>query len=54
MQATEYAYLTPAHPRWGEMHDVIWPELELAMLGEQTVQEAMDIAVPLVNAILSE
>jgi multiple sugar transport system substrate-binding protein len=54
MTATDYAYLTPAHPRWNEMHDAIWPELELALLGEQSVQEAMDKACPLVNAILAE
>lgn len=54
MDATSYAHLPPSHPLWNQLHDVIWPELERAMLGEQTVQEAMDKACPQVDMILAE
>lgn len=54
MHATSYAHLPPAHPLWNQMHDVIWPELEKALLGDQTVQEAMDKACAQVDVILAE
>jgi multiple sugar transport system substrate-binding protein len=54
MAATSYAFLPPVHPNWSEVHDTIWAELEAAMLGQKTVAEAMQIACPNVDAILSE
>ena len=54
LDITSYAFTPPGHPRWNEISDAIWSELELALLGEQTVQEAMDKACPRVDQILSE
>lgn len=54
LDISSYAYTPPAHPRWNEMHDVIWPELELALLGQRSVQESMEKACPLVDQIVSE
>lgn len=52
MEAAEYAMNPPKTPYWSEVHDAIWPELELALLGELTVEEAMANACASVNAIL--
>lgn len=54
LDATEYAILPVGHPLWGEMHDIIWPELELALLGEQSVEEAMQTACKGVDTLLEE
>jgi multiple sugar transport system substrate-binding protein len=54
MNATSYANLPPAHPLWNQMHDVIWPELEKALLGTQTVQEGMEKACVQIDMILAE
>jgi multiple sugar transport system substrate-binding protein len=53
MEAVDYAMTTPKTPVWSELHDAIWPELELAELGEQTVEEAMTNACIAVNEILN-
>jgi multiple sugar transport system substrate-binding protein len=52
MEAVDYAVTPPAHPQWSEIHDAIWPELELALLGEITVEEAVNNACTAVNGIL--
>ena len=54
MDATSYAHMPPVHPKWQEIHDAIWPELELALLGDKTVEAAMQKACAAVDAILSE
>jgi multiple sugar transport system substrate-binding protein len=54
MEAVDYAITPPAHPKWSEIHDAIWPELELALLGDITVEEAMTNACSAVDAILEE
>lgn len=54
LDATEYAILPVAHPLWGEIHGIIWPELELALLGEQGVEEAMTAACDGVDTLLEE
>jgi len=54
LDITSYAYTPPAHPRWNEMYNFIWPELELALLGQQTVQKSLEAACPQVDQILAE
>ncbi len=54
MNAASYAHLPPVHPKWQEIHDAIWPELELALLGDKTVEDAMNTACQNVDAILGE
>jgi multiple sugar transport system substrate-binding protein len=52
MEAVDYAMTTPKTPVWSEIHDAIWPELELALLGEVSVEEAMENACIAVNNVL--
>lgn len=52
LDVTSYAFLPPLHPQWQEIHDTIWPELELALLGEQSVEDAVNNACTGVDAIL--
>ncbi len=52
MEAVDYATTTPKTPVWSELNDAIWPELELAELGEQSVADAMANACIAVNDIL--
>jgi multiple sugar transport system substrate-binding protein len=54
LDITSYAYTPPGHPMWNEISSAIWAELELALLGEQTVQEAMEKACPQVDVLLEE
>ncbi|MFW5713660.1 MAG: hypothetical protein ACOCYU_03230, partial [Brevefilum sp.] len=54
MEAVDYAMTTPKTPLWSEIHDAIWPELELALLGDLTVEEAMSNACTSVNAVLGQ
>jgi multiple sugar transport system substrate-binding protein len=53
MEAVDYATTTPKTPVWSELNDAIWPELELAELGEQSVEDAMANACIAVNDILA-
>ena len=54
MDATEYAMNPPKSPYWSELSDAIWPELELAMIGDITIEEAMANACIAVNNILEQ
>jgi len=54
MNAAGYAHLPPVHPKWQEVHDAIWAELELALLGNKAMDEAMQTACTSVDAILAE
>lgn len=53
MEAQDYAVHQPVHANWQEIHDAIWPELELALMNQISVQEALDNACVGVNEILS-
>jgi multiple sugar transport system substrate-binding protein len=53
LEVTSYAYLPPLHPNWQEIHDSIWPELELALLGQQSVEDALNNACAGVNMVLA-
>ena len=52
MEAVDYARTPPAHPQWGEIHDAIWPELEMALLGDVSVEDAVTNACTAVNRVL--
>ncbi|MFA5014172.1 MAG: sugar ABC transporter substrate-binding protein [Actinomycetota bacterium] len=54
LDATSYATLPCAHPLWQEMHDIIWPELEMALQGTKSVEDAMSTACQAVDALLEE
>jgi len=52
VEAMEYAHLPLQHPRYAEIMDALYPELEKAQRGVLSVKEALNRAVPQVNAIL--
>lgn len=54
MTATSYGKKLSEHPRFQEILDAIQPELDLAMTGKKTVEEAMNAACQAVNAILED
>lgn len=54
LDATSYASLPVAHPLWGEIHDFIWPELEQALQGIKSVEDAMETACQAVDKLLEE
>lgn len=54
MTATSYGKKLPDHPRFQEILDAIQPELDLALTGGKTVEEAMTAACAAVDAILAE
>ena len=54
MSATSYAYLAPQHPKWPEISDAINSELESALSGNKSVNDALTAACEQVNNILTE
>jgi multiple sugar transport system substrate-binding protein len=54
MSATAYGQKLSEHPRFQEILDAIQPELDLAMLGDKSVEDAMNAACDAVNAIIAE
>ena len=53
MEVQDYAVPQPVHAKWQQLHDAIWPELELAMNNSETVENALNKACEAVNVILS-
>ncbi len=54
MEAIEFGQRLPDHARFQEILDAIQPELDLALIGEQSVADAMNNACTAVDAILQE
>ncbi len=54
MEATAYGYKLPDHARLSEIQDIIQAELDLAMIGEKSVEQAMNDACTAVDSLLSE
>ena len=54
LDATSYASLPVAHPLWGEMNDLIWTEIEQAVLGNKSAEDAMNAATLSVDTLLEE
>jgi len=55
LDAMNYAVLPPYHAHWSEIHDTaIWPELELALNGKQTMEDAVAKIVPAVDKMLAQ
>jgi multiple sugar transport system substrate-binding protein len=54
MEATAFGQRLPDHARFQEILDAIQPELELALNGDKTVDEAMAAACTAIDAIVQE
>lgn len=53
MEVQDYAVPQPVHANWQEIHDAIWPQLDLALTQAITVDEALTTACEGVNEILN-
>jgi len=54
MSALENVVMRPFHPRWQQISDAVSRELQLAILGEKTVKQAMSDADRKVSEILKQ
>jgi multiple sugar transport system substrate-binding protein len=54
MEVQDYAVPQPVHERWQEIHDSVWPEIELAMNNNKPVEDALNTACENANKILGE
>ncbi|NRB03951.1 MAG: extracellular solute-binding protein [Rhodobacteraceae bacterium] len=50
----EYAFAVPPIPEWGESTNIVFPELQAAILGDKTVKEALDDAAEGVDELMRE
>ncbi|MDZ7602990.1 MAG: sugar ABC transporter substrate-binding protein [Hoeflea sp.] len=53
-QAAAGAYPVPQSPSWIEISNAVYPELQAAILGDKTTQEALDAAAEKAKAILED
>jgi len=54
MEVQDYAVAQPVHANWQQIHDSIYPELDLALTQAKPVQQALDDACVAVNAALNQ
>lgn len=50
----EYAFAVPPIPEWGESTNLVFPELQAAIVGDKTVKEALDDAAAAVDELMRE
>lgn len=53
-EAAKYAFPVPQTPQWIEISNVVYPELQAAILGDKTAQEALDEAAKKANQVLED
>ncbi|MCP4294494.1 MAG: extracellular solute-binding protein [Proteobacteria bacterium] len=53
-EGAKHAFPVPAIPEWGESTNIVFPELQAAILGDKTVKEALDSAAKGVEEMLEE
>ncbi len=53
-QAAEHAFPVPQTPSWIEISNAVYPELQAAILGDKTAQQALDDAADKATAILED
>ncbi|MDP3526444.1 MAG: sugar ABC transporter substrate-binding protein [Hoeflea sp.] len=53
-EAANGAYPVPQSPSWIEISNAVYPELQAAILGDKTTQEALDAAAEKAKAILED
>lgn len=50
----EFAFAVPAIPEWGETTNIVFPELQAAIVGDKTVEEALNDAAEAVDELMQE
>ena len=50
----EFAFAVPPIPEWGESTNLVFPELQAAIVGDKTVKEALDDAAAAVDELMRE
>ncbi len=50
----EDAFTPPLVPEWIEISNVLWPELQAAIVGDKTAQEALDAAAAAADEIMQD
>ena len=53
-EAAKGAYPVPQSPSWIEISNAVYPELQAAILGDKTSQQALDDAAAKATAILED
>lgn len=53
-EGAKYAFAVPPIPEWGESTNIVFPELQAAILGDKTVKEALDDAAEAVDELMRE
>ncbi len=53
-EGAKYAFAVPPIPEWGETTNLVFPELQAAIVGDKTVQEALDDAAAAVDELMRE
>jgi multiple sugar transport system substrate-binding protein len=50
----EDAFTVPLIPEWIEVSNVMWPEIQAAIVGDKTAQEALDDAAAAADEIMMD
>lgn len=53
-EGAKYAFAVPPIPEWGESTNLVFPELQAAIVGDKTVKEALDDAAEAVDELMRE
>ncbi|KPA20291.1 putative ABC transporter-binding protein precursor [Shimia sp. SK013] len=53
-EGAKYAFAVPPIPEWGESTNIVFPELQAAIVGDKTVKEALDDAAEAVDELMRE
>lgn len=53
-EGAKYAFAVPPIPEWGETTNLVFPELQAAIVGDKTVQQALDDAAAAVDELMRE
>ncbi len=53
-EGAKYAFAVPPIPEWGESTNIVFPELQAAIVGDKTVKEALDDAAKAVDELMRE
>ena len=53
-KGAEFAFAVPSIPEWVESTNLVFPELQAAIVGDKTVKEALDDAHEAVDELMKE
>ncbi len=53
-EGAKYAFAVPPIPEWGESTNLVFPELQAAIVGDKSVKEALDDAAAAVDELMRE